>query len=123
MKNKNNNRKTSRVKYKQPVTLKRSGIRVKGWIQNISLKGLFIKTDKASKCCVGDKLDYEIILPGSKPKILIKGKAIIARKESSGYGIYFLSMSSHDLSHLRRLVELNLDQSEGLTKEFKSFIK
>ncbi len=120
--NNSNKRKTTRVAYAHPIILYKGRNRFSGLIDNISLKGVYVKTDKRNGLRVGDSIEYKIILPGTRPRITVQGQAKIVRKSGIGFGIYFIRMRDVDLTHIRRLIDLNLMSAAKTGAELKSFL-
>ncbi|MBF0302535.1 MAG: PilZ domain-containing protein [Desulfamplus sp.] len=72
---------------------------------NLSLKGLFVKTEK--KVSLGMECMVKIILSGGTdaPELLIHAK--VARVEEDGMGIVFDAMDLEAYTHLKNIVQYN----------------
>ena len=79
--------------------------RYQGDSQDISLRGVFLKT--------GDELeldsvcDVEIELAGTREAIVLCLKGHIVRREEKGYAIYFDSVDLESYTHLKNIVKYN----------------
>lgn len=114
-----NRRLTTRVKYKHPAAVYMKDKWFTGDIENISLKGVYVRIHKPSGVKIGEKAKCEIDLLSGK-RIKIKGSAKVVRNENKkGIALYFYSMRLKDLESLRRIVEYNLGDAQKIEDELR----
>lgn len=82
---------------------------VTGSSTNLSIKGLFVKTDK--KVSKGMECKVKIILSGGvdAPELLIHAR--VARVEENGMGLVFDAMDLETYTHLKNIVQYNTTDS------------
>ena len=112
-------RKKTRVHFEAQVILKSGTIEIVSNVisKDISLKGMFIKTDK--KIPLEALCDIKILLTGTTNKISINLKGRIVRQDSSGLGLSFDSMDLESYSHLRNLLMYNAVDPDAMEKEMR----
>ena len=83
---------------------------VTGSSTNLSIKGLFVKTQK--KVSPGMECKVKIILSGGidAPELLIHAR--VARVEENGMGIVFDAMDLETYTHLKNIVQYNSADSD-----------
>lgn len=122
--NNDNRRKHSRVgfateikieiKTKDKVTLdkvKEDKVKLEGSSKNLSLKGIFVSTDK--RFARGTLCFVKIYLTGGIEKIELLIEGTIVRQTDAGIGIVFNSMDIDTYSHLKNIVVYNrVDDSD-----------
>ncbi|MBF0572710.1 MAG: PilZ domain-containing protein [Desulfamplus sp.] len=83
---------------------------VTGSSTNLSIKGLFVKTEK--KVSQGMECKVKIILSGGvdAPELLIQAR--VARVEENGMGIIFDAMDLETYTHLKNIVQYNTTDSD-----------
>jgi hypothetical protein len=119
----NNRRETTRVAYHHPITLYRGSEQILGEINNISLKGIYVKITEADAFRAGEQLKFEIVLPTITMKTSITGNVLVVRQDhQQGVGLCILKMWDDDLGTLRRLIEINLGDADQVGRELKNFI-
>ncbi|MCK5312760.1 MAG: PilZ domain-containing protein [Desulfobacteraceae bacterium] len=84
-------------------------IEVEGDSKDLSLKGIFLTTDK--KAPVGSLCSVKIFLTGSKDNIELHIQGVIARTENKGLGITFDSMDVDSFTYLKNIVKYNSDNN------------
>jgi len=81
---------------------------------NISMKGSLIKTD--SECLeINKEYPLRVALPNTD--INIRTEATLVHKEGSNFGFRFNSIDAEGMIHLRRLLELNIQEESEVEKE------
>ncbi|NOX34433.1 MAG: PilZ domain-containing protein [Deltaproteobacteria bacterium] len=80
-------------------------INCKGSSRDLSLKGIFISTDK--KFPSGTKCSIKVCLTGTIDKIELLMKGTVVRITDNGMGIVFDSMDVDTYSHLKNIVHYN----------------
>ncbi len=86
--------------------------------EDISIKGLFVNTEK--RIPVGTPCDIEILLTGTSTRLALTIKGIITRQDASGLGIAFDSMDLDSYVHLKNIVLYNASDPEDIEKEMFS---
>ena len=87
--------------------------------EDISIKGLFVSTEK--RIPVGTPCDMEILLTGTSTRLALTIKGIITRQDASGLGIAFDSMDLDSYVHLKNIILYNASDPEDIEKETFSF--
>jgi hypothetical protein len=82
-----------------------SVIQLQGDSRDLSLKGIFISTEK--NIPIGTKCHVEITLSGMTDDLALKMNGSVARKETNGIGINFDSMDLDSYTHLKNIVRYN----------------
>ena len=89
-------------------------------VQDISLKGALIHLPDAWQGAPGENCTLEI--PLSPGEALIRMEGRIAHVEGKFVGIHCLSLDLDSITHLRRLVELNLGETALLEREVAALV-
>ena len=114
-KNQENKRRFSRVAFEADVHL----VGAEGsWhcrLIDISLKGLLTTIPKNWKGKLGDHYLVEMELAASD--VVIRMEAAVAHREADHVGFRCVHIDLDSISHLRRLVELNLGDANILERE------
>ena len=105
-------RQFTRIQIEYPVVLKRiSGEEIPGTVINLSLKGLLVHLERNFSS--GEEVSFYFSQSEGTPTLPIEGKAIVVRHEGmEEVGLRLVEIDIEGLSHLRRLVELNLGDSD-----------
>jgi hypothetical protein len=113
-------RKRTRVHFTTQVIVKtdKSEIAAEAKSEDISIKGIFINTDK--KMPVGTPCDIEILLTGMSTKLVLNIKGVITRQDESGLGIAFDSVDLDSYIHLKNIVLYNASDPEDIEREMFS---
>lgn len=104
-----------RVDFDTEVTVSAEGheIKYKGSSRDISLRGIFVRTDK--QITVGAGCYVEIRLIGAQDDIVLKMDGHVVRSEDEGVAVYFDSVDLDSYSHLKNIVKYNASDSENET--------
>ena len=112
--NNDDRRKYSRVGFATEIKIvlkARDQIALEGNSKDLSLKGLFVSTDK--KFEPGTLCSVKIYLTGGIEKIELLIDGTIVRETDTGIGIVFNSMDVDTYSHLKNIVYYNrVDESD-----------
>lgn len=111
-------RKNIRIDFKTRVVLKCAGETISSDAdsRDISLKGMFIKTDKL--LAVGTPCDLELILTGASTNLNLAIKGTITRREADGLGVSFDGIDLDSYWHLKNLLLYNAQDPDKVEKEF-----
>ena len=114
-------RESPRVPYAARVILKsaRSKVVAKADSKDISVNGMFLKTEK--RIPPGTPCKVEILLTGTSARFSLNTRGVIARLDKDGMGVEFKSMNLDSYSHLRNIVMYNEYNSGSVEKEVLSF--
>lgn len=82
-------------------------IEAKGSSRDISLSGVFVKTD--TRLEPGTQCEMKIFLTGGVDRIELSMKARVSRVLSNGLGISFDSMDLETYGHLKKIMLYNSD--------------
>jgi hypothetical protein len=85
---------------------------------DLSLKGALVKTDQDLTNYVGQDCSLSFTLPSSD--VVINIKASIAHVEHNNLGMLCTKIDLDSISHLKRLISLNLGDEELLDRELSS---
>lgn len=113
-------RKKTRVHFETHVIIKteESEIRAEADSKDISVKGIFVKTQQ--KIPDGTPCDLEILLTGSSTRLALAIKGTISRQEENGLAIGFDSMDLDSYMHLKNIILYNVSDPEEVEKEMLS---
>lgn len=108
-------RKKQRVEFKTHIVLNISGtkIQVEGSSKDLSLSGVFIKTDYMIP--LDAKCDVEIRLSGSIEPLMLRMKGMTVRQEPSGTAVVFESMDLDSYTHLKNIVRYNTSDPDTVS--------
>ncbi len=115
-----NRRAFHRIFFEAPVTVNSHDSPYKAHLIDISLNGALITHPDDLVCKIGDKLQLEIELGDSD--LLIVMEASVSHIEADHVGLKREQIDVDSISHLRRLVELNLGDSEMLHRDMEHLI-
>ena len=110
-------REEQRVPYVARVILKaaRSKVVAEADSKDISVKGMFLKTEK--KIPPGTPCKIEILLTGTSARFSLNTRGVITRQDADGMGVEFKSMNLDSYSHLKNIVMYNESDSGNVEKE------
>lgn len=112
-------RRFSRVKFSVPVTLLQGDHQWQAELLDISLKGLLVEMPATAHC------DKRMSLIASIPlsdQALIEMMVHPAHQDNNLLGLRCVSIDMESISHLRRLVELNLIDPSAAERELNELI-
>ncbi|MCG8605079.1 PilZ domain-containing protein [bacterium] len=92
-----------------------------GQLLDVSLKGALIETDAAGSFELGNDGILNIYLPDTGLALIFGGQ--VAHIHGGKIGIKFISEDIDSMTHLRRLLELNLATEQEITREFDLLIE
>ncbi len=118
MTSENEKRKNTRIDFKTKVALNCDGQTILSAAdsRDISLKGMFIRTDQVLK--LGTACDIELILAGASTNLSIAIKGKITRQGNGGLGVSFDGIDLDSYWHLKNLLMYNAEDPDALEKEF-----
>ncbi|MEW5723840.1 MAG: ATP-binding protein [Thermodesulfobacteriota bacterium] len=109
-------RKRTRVNFKALVTLAAGREKLVGLAtRDLSLKGLFVETDR--KLPVETPVDVSLELSGTTSLVSLAMKGKVARVDAAGMGIDFTEIDLDSFYHLRNIVLYNAGDPSGVDDE------
>ncbi|MCA9414213.1 MAG: PilZ domain-containing protein [Candidatus Omnitrophica bacterium] len=110
-------RRFTRVPFDCQVALENDkGETAEGRLVDVSVKGMQIQLESNEH--LTSPVRFRAVLGANEPLFTIEGEAEITRETEDGQiGLYLLAVDIDSLTHLRRLVELNLGDSEQVADE------
>jgi len=111
-------RKHHRVLFDTPASIHINANNYQVYVIDISLKGALIKKPDSWTAKVGDTGQLRIVLSDNTSSINMDIKVAHIEDEHVGFHCEHIDIDS--ITHLRRLVELNLGDPELLEREFSS---
>jgi len=111
-------RKHHRVLFDTPASIHINANNYQVYVIDISLKGALIKKPDSWTAKVGDTGQLRIVLSDNTSSISMDIKVAHIEDEHVGFHCEHIDIDS--ITHLRRLVELNLGDPELLEREFSS---
>ncbi len=109
------NRNFSRVKFQAHTKIEVNGHPYGGKLIDISMKGALIAAPDKLPLNLQDDALIRIFLPSSS--VSMNFSARLVHLKDSNYGFKFTSYDADSMTHLRRLLEFNLDDQEQVIKE------
>lgn len=88
---------------------------------DICFKGVLVNAPDDFPVKMDERFQIEIIFTNSEP--LIKADVSLAHSEPGRIGFRVVQIDLDSMSHLRRLVELNLGNSDLLEREFHQLVE
>lgn len=110
-----NKRHFSRIKFDISSVVKVNGCDYETELLDISLKGALMFISSSVPLKLGDDCKIEIHLPSSDIKLQFE--ATLVHLHEKHYGFVFRREELETLTHLRRLLELNLGNGDKITDE------
>ena len=92
-----------------------------GELLDISLKGALIRMHQPGILQVGQQSTIRIYLSSSD--ISITAEADVVHQRGEDFGFKFFRIEAESIGHLRRLLELNLGNSEEVSSELEFILK
>ena len=114
-------RKATRVIFKSEGEITFNDITIKGQIENLSLRGMFLKT--SAKIDTNTNVDTKIYLSGTESDLSIKLKGIVTRLDKNGLAIQFDEMELDSFVHLKNIVSYNEGDADKIMREFHGYLR
>lgn len=107
-------RKGIRVDFATDVSVTVEGVEThyKGNSRDLSLRGVYIKTDRVP--AENTVCQVAISLQGLEEDVLLSMEGRVVRTGSDGYAIYFDSVDLDTYTHLKNIVRYNSPDSDGV---------
>jgi hypothetical protein len=114
-------RKFQRIPFATAIEINCNKVKYQGDLLDISLQGALIKGHGDIPLQKGDACELSVNLLDSEITLLFE--VLLVHRQENRYGLKFTSGDTETMSHLRRLLELNIGSSEVLEKELSSWLK
>ena len=111
-------RRFSRVPFDAEVILAKGEEQWHSQLEDISLKGVLIATPKNWNGVSGEHFQLEVVFAESG--CLINVQVMVSHIENERIGFEIIEIDIESVSHLRRLMELNLGDPELLNRELSA---
>jgi hypothetical protein len=108
-------RKNRRVPFQVEATVQIGQTSIKGMVDNLSMKGMFLASETLSE---GSPLEISIGLSGSSPSVSIELKGRAVRLTETGIAIEFHEMDLDSFTHLRNIIAQNTDDPDAAYEEY-----
>ncbi|WP_337840861.1 PilZ domain-containing protein [Rheinheimera sp.] len=108
-------RRFSRVLFSGPTLLTASGQQLPGQLKDLSLKGALVQLEHTGSLVIGTPYQLEIELNDSG--LHLQMQVSVAHQHGLLVGLRCDKVDIESVSHLRRLLELNLGDAELLSRE------
>ena len=110
----------SRVDFNIKAVLSSENDKIEGEVQNLSLNGMFLITEKEVKENVLYNIEISLQSSSSDIKILIKGLSV--RKDDAGHAFTFSEIDLDSFIALKNVIAYNSGSMDKIENEFKDFI-
>ncbi len=120
-----NRRKFTRIDFDGKMQLRTvDGEEFSAHVDNICLKGVFIRLDTQAMIAIGSFVDFSLVISDSAC-VTIEGVAeIVWKNDKEGYGLIIREIDSDSFTHLKRLVEMNFkDAADHVENDLKNLIQ
>lgn len=113
-------RRFSRIAFHRPAELDVRVARGTCEVLDVSLKGALVEVPVGFRAHVGQACTLVIRLDAGDAEIRMEGEVV--HREGTQVGVRCLEIDLDSISHLRRLVELNLGDDEVLHRELSALV-
>jgi hypothetical protein len=114
------NRDFSRITFHRPAELTAGGETVACELLDISLDGALLRPRAAARYALGERCSLVVRLDGALEVIRMSGT--VAHRETDTVGVRCDQLDLDSVTHLRRLVELNLGDEHLLDRELAALL-
>lgn len=106
----------TRVSFRTEATVEFKDQTIRGEVENLSLKGMFLKTPEKMK--KNEEVSIKILLSGTSSELFINVKGVVVRSESNGAGFQFNGMDLDSFIHLKNVIAYNEGDEGKIMDEF-----
>jgi hypothetical protein len=114
-------RRFTRVDFVINALVKYDATAFRGEVENLSLHGIFIKTDQ--RMPLDTTADITICLAELEPEILINLSAKAVRIDDGGIGFKFDRIDVDSFTHLRSIISYRKGDADSVMNEFTDFLE
>ncbi len=90
-------------------------------LSDLALQGTLVEARDGLPLRLGDECALSIFLPSTDQTMEFRGELV--HHKNTAYGFCFTSEDDSTMAHLRRLLELNIGDSQRLDQEFRQWLK
>ena len=112
-------RRFTRVAFKTEATVECGDQTITGEVENLSLKGMLLKTHV--KLNAEESVKIDIRLSGSTTQLSISTSGVVIRNTSTGIAFRFSSMDLDSFIHLKNIIAYNEGDDAKVMEEFYHF--
>jgi hypothetical protein len=116
-----NRRRFSRILFQVEATLETPGGSIPVRIADLSLRGALVRPDPPAYVGVGTACSLRFAL--DDPEAVIRMEATVVHHEGEHFGLACREIDLDSMTHLRRLVELNLGDMPLLNRELNALTR
>ena len=116
----------SRVRFTEGASLFLAGQRIDCEVRDLSLRGALLRCPALAAVARGCPCELRLVLDaGDDVVVLMKGEVAHAEREGDALdlGMVCRDIDLDSITHLRRLVELNLGDSALLARELQALVR
>lgn len=110
-----------RVALKTEAIIRHRGVTFKGEVENLSLKGLFVRTDQTIP--LGEEVDVSMFFFGSSAELSFSLEASVVRATAEGIGLSFRKIDIDSLAGSDQTVTTAGSDRNGVIEEFYGYVK
>lgn len=110
----------SRIALKRPARLEADGARSACELQDVSLRGALLRVPRAFAAPVGRAATLVILLDHGAAAIRMRGT--VAHRDEETLGLRCREVDLEGLTHLRRILEVNLGEERLLQRELEALL-
>jgi hypothetical protein len=115
-------RRFTRVPFVISATVSRGGSSFTGEVADLSLNGMFVKTEGENPA-IGDEVEVVVSLSDGEPSLNVELAGEVVRADASGVGIRFSRIEVDSFIHLRNIVEYNTPEPTRVMDEFADYME
>ena len=112
-------RKFERIDLRTEAVIRHHGVTFKGEVENLSLKGLFVRT--SHKIPINEKVDVAMMFFGSSAELSFSLEANVVRSTDEGIGLNFRKIDIDSLVRSESAVASGTGDRQHVIEEFYGF--
>lgn len=113
-------RRFTRIRFQSTARFRTSTAACECEVCDLSLKGAMVAPLEATQARIGDPCALELRLDGDEARVCMEGE--VAHMEGGHIGMVCREIDLDSITHLRRLIELNLGDPQLLNRELSALI-
>ncbi len=114
-------RKFERVDLRTEAIVRHRDVTFRGEVQNLSLKGLFVRTDQ--KIPLNEKVDVAMLFHGSSSELSFNLEASVVRATGEGIGLNFRKIDIDSLVRAETAATAGASDRQQVIEEFYGFVE
>ena len=116
-------RKFARTDLRIRAAIRSEAAEITGDVENVSLNGLFVRSDDSKVLNAQDPVEVQVELTGKNSKLTIECNGRIIHSDERGIGIHIEVLGVDTFMHWRNLAAFAADKKGRLEKEFAKFTR